>query len=345
MKHHLRLACLALFFLAACGESTNDDSTEIIPAPVPFSEVAPSGASALTDGSLVQHIVFADDIPNRQRELLRNDLSIIDNWDGTIKDDAAERMKSLLGLTNADREELSFWLKQRLKYFVRDDLSRYNLGLIFPGMKQVGLQILGDAGKKEEENTGASNIGTALYMQTLLERESRPELAYLILQVNEAWVPVLSPRAGIMRIGPALFNPLFQVNGADLKAISNSLQTIEVLFHEARHSDGNQGSGSLGFPHVNCPNSSRIPRELRGQPACDDALNGAYSVGAAVLRGLWSLCNRNCIEKEIVILQSIYLDRLSRLVVDESDGEALDSSEEPGFNEIDFSAYQAFRLR
>lgn len=345
MKHPFHLLYLLLIFLAACGGSEGNKGAEVIPAPVPFSEVAPSGPSALTAGSLTQHLVFADDIPGDQRELIRNDLSLIDKWDANISAEAADRLKNLLGLGEVNREELALWLKLRLKYFVRSDLSHYNLGLIFPNSKQVGLQVLGSAAEEEEENTGASNIGTALYMQTLIEQKDRPELAYLILQVNDAWVPVLNPRTGIIRIGPALFSPQFQVNSADMNAVSNALQTIEVLFHEARHGDGNMASSSLGFPHVNCPNIAAIPKELRGQPACDSAVNGAYSVGAAVLRALSNLCNRSCTPREASILQSIYLDRLSRVIVGESDGPALDSAEEPSFHEIDFSAFQAFKLR
>lgn len=337
------IAFVVLLLSVSCGRSSDSPQGDATPPPLPFTEVATS--LPLTSTPLSDSLIYASDIPADQVATLRQDLAVIDTWDGLMTASESQKLKDLLGLTQATPADLKLWFKVRMTYVLQSDLTRYQLGLVFGPDSEVGLQEFGSDDSLDEGNTGAGNIGTAIYLSTLEEQKSRSTLSYLIIRINDKWVPVLSPRVGLMRIGPALFDPDYQVNHDSIHALSNSLQRLEVLFHEARHSDGNQGAGSVGFPHINCPNDGTIPDELVGVPACDDSSNGAYSVGAAVLKPLMHLCERRCSLVEQEILKSIYLDRLSRVIGGSGPLKLLDPLPETGFNALNISDFRAFNLR
>ena len=332
-------------FLASisCGDAgTTQDENSVTP-PLPFSEVAVD--LPLTSGPLADYLIFANDVPRDQVMTLRQDLSVIDAWDGTMSTGESQRLKDLLEIASTTPTDLGIWFKTRMKYILQNDLTKYQLGLVFASQNQIGLQTLGNDDNQDDANTGGGNIGTAIYETTLTEKRNRDSLSYIIVRINDKWVPVLSPDVGLMRIGPALFDPDFQVNHSSIRALSNSLQRLEVLFHEARHSDGNEAAGSLGFSHVNCPDDGTVPSELVGVPACDDTGNGAYSVGAAVLKPLMHLCERRCSIPEQEILKSIYIDRISRVIPSGPNLKLLDPKPETGFNSVNISDFQAFTLR
>ncbi len=343
MKAHFFLMFSAFLLSVACGDAGTAEKEKIVQPPLPFSEVATG--LPLTSGPLSDYLTFSRDIAADQIATLRQDLKLIDTWDGKMTLAESQKLKDLLELRTVNPVEIGLWFKARMKYILRSDLARYQLGLVFASQNQVGLQELGIREKTDEFNTGGGNIGTAIYQTTLDEQSTRRSLAYLIIRINDKWVPILSPRVGLMRIGPALFDPDFQVNHVNLRALSNSLQRLEVLFHEARHSDGNQASGSLGFSHIICPDDGTVAPELVGVPACDNSSNGAYSVGAALLKSLLHLCEKQCSPTEREILNSIYLDRISRIAVKGGGLKVLDPNAETGFNSIDISDFQAIQLR
>jgi hypothetical protein len=334
-------------FLAACGSSSSTaKQPEFVSPPQPFSQT--SSPLPLTDGPLSEHLVFARDVPTTQVETLKKDLQVIDDWDGLISDNQKATLESLLGVGIASPSELSLWFKERIRYILRADLTTYQLGLVYGKDGRVGLQDLGPAEDAQDEaNTGGGNVGTAIYLTTLEEQRVRNGLSYIIILINDQWVPVLSPRVGLMRIGPALFDPNFQINPTNIRALANSIQRLEVLFHEARHSDGNSISKSTGFPHVNCPAGSLVPPELVGIPACDEVANGAYSVGAALLNPLIAYCRRTarCSDGELKGLEAIRLDRLSRVIRSTANLKTLDPTAETGFNALNIGDFEAFNLR
>ncbi|MES2746280.1 MAG: hypothetical protein V4655_12690 [Bdellovibrionota bacterium] len=347
MKTHGILFFALWSLLTACGSETKtSEGPQFVTPPLPFSRTLTT--LPLTDGPLAEHLIFARDVPGAQVDTLKSDLRIIDNWDGLMSATQQTTLEELLGDGVSTPESLSLWFKERIRYILRADLATYQLGLVYGKEGQVGLQELGPGENAEEEvNTGGGNIGTAIYLTTLDEQRVRGTLSYIVVLINDQWIPVLSPRAGLMRIGPALFDPNYQVNHTNVRAYSNSLQRIEVLFHEARHSDGNSSGGSTGFPHVVCPSGSLVPPELIGVPACDNTANGAYSVGAAVLDPLIDLCLRNarCSDAELKGLEAIRLDRLSRVIRSTATLKKLDPSPETGFNALNISDFRAFNLR
>jgi hypothetical protein len=346
MKPQLLAVLSAVFILTSCGDSASEKNTNERTEPsLPFSQV--TNSIPLTTAPLADYLIYASDVPAEQVNILRQDLALVDSWDGLMSASESQKLRDLLGLNSVGASDLSLWFKERIKYILQSDLSRYELGLVFGRETEVGLQELGATETGDEGNTGGGNIGTAIYLTTLEEQRSRSNLSYLIIRIDDRWVSVLSPRVGLMRIGPALFDPDYQVNHTNIRALSNSLQRLEVLFHEARHSDGNQASGSVGFAHINCPSDGTIPPELVGVPACDDMANGAYSVGAAVLKSLLHLCERRCTAIEQEVLRAIYLDRISRVTAGTANGslKLLDPTPETGFNAVNISDFQAFNLR
>lgn len=331
--------------LLGCGSESKSVDEESVAPPVPFSQT--TGPLLLTDAPLAEHLIFANDVPASQVNILKTDLRLIDTWDGLMTPTQRAKLESLLGTGVSTPDQLARWFKTRIRYILRADLATYQLGLVYGRDRRVGLQEMGPTDNETDEaNTGGGNIGTAIYLTTLEEQRVRSNLSYIMILINNVWVPVLSPQTGLMRIGPALFDPMFQINHTNIRAQSNSLQRLEVLYHEARHSDGNTASGSTGFPHVVCPNDGSIPKELVGIPACDDSTNGAYAVGAAVLDPLIAQCRRTarCSDAELKGLEAIKLDRLSR-VIRQGTLKTLDPRAETGFNALNISDFGAFNLR
>jgi hypothetical protein len=128
-----------------------------------------------------------------------------------------------------------------------------------------------------------------------------------------------SPRAGVAQIGKPLFEMAGDMTPEQQKEHEYVLTAmrLSVYFHEARHSDGH--GKSLGFMHAICPQG----HDYEGLPACDSSLNGAYTVGAEILKTFLKNC-KNCSEADQQVLALMYLDSTSRVMptVDEleSDG-------------------------
>lgn len=88
-----------------------------------------------------------------------------------------------------------------------------------------------------------------------------------------------STRVGLMRIGKNLMPDTNVSENYAQRAIRRAFR-LSVLFHEARHSDGN--GENANFPHVLCPMFTK--NELDFVAACDVASNGAYEAGSEVIQ-------------------------------------------------------------
>ena len=146
----------------------------------------------------------------------------------------------------------------------------------------------------------AENIGSESYAQA-----KQNGVAYDFESPEGKTIPVLSPRVGLISVS-GLFAPQFYPNPMLLKTEANSIYRLGVLFHEARHSDGS--GRHLGFPHNLCPEG----HDYAGQSACDDTLNGAYTVGAHVMNELMMNC-KDCSEEDLSSLQSSIHNDLQRV--------------------------------
>ena len=110
-----------------------------------------------------------------------------------------------------------------------------------------------------------------------------------------------------MKVGPGLFGADdLIVTTSEGHRIAKSLFRLNVLLHEARHGDGNTPAGTLSFAHALCPNDESIPEEIRGLPACGQAM-----------ASLLELCDGKCSERDRGTLQAVELDTISRLLIDD----------------------------
>lgn len=328
---------LAAFSLAACGSSSQGDRQDR-PAPGPRL-VEPSGSTG-APRIVDKHFILAPEIPAAQQSSLAQDLAIVENFNASLSAAENQEFRDTLGISGLDGASLYGWLRERLRFMIGRKLTDYNFALVYPAQQSYGYFKIGAEEDSIGENlTGAVNVGAGLfsYAGELANFERRDQ--YMRMQIAGQWVDVTTPRVGIMQIGPALFGVM--VNPQRPSAFANSALRIETLFHEARHSDGNRAGQSLGFTHINCPSNRGVAEELVGKAACDASSNGAYTVGALILRSLYRNCGLRCSEREIEILKAYYLDNVSRVIAPPSGSDArLDPTPEPGIRASDISQFK-----
>ncbi|HYX35166.1 MAG TPA: hypothetical protein VE954_18880 [Oligoflexus sp.] len=290
---------------------------------------------------LTNHIIFDKRVTDQAKAGLREDFLWIERYDLNTNASNDKALTEILQVQNLKAGSLTGWLKERIHYLIAEDLSVYKLAAINPGAKQLAIDYIPPAEDPEgNKSLAAAMIGTALFQASGALRRADPKYSYASIDINDEWIDANVLRNGVMQIGPALFNPDAQPS-EKVNAYANSAFRVSVLFHEARHADGNFNAGSFGFSHIPCPADAGIAQEFVGKPACDDSANGAYSVGYFVLKAYIAKCGNLCTAREKTVLNSILLDALSR-VVKPKDGSALpvrDLTPEKGFPKIDISGF------
>lgn len=269
------------------------------------------------------------------RSKIEKDLKIVENFNFNIKPN--DQILKVMGISTLNGQSASEWLNTRVNYVVSENaLSLFNLlikRVIFVDQKNVDYpnakiipyseeklvqQISAETDKAtnaENSFTVMSNIGAALYMGGKNERQIYGMKISRGLFKKAEKVLITSPRAGIIQIGEGLFSNELAVNVEDPNALANSIFRLGTFFHEARHSDGN--GKSLGFGHANCP----AGHDYAGQPACDENLNGPYTVGALMMAEMAKGRGENCSLKDKETLKLIILDSASRILKTTHKGE------------------------
>ncbi len=247
-------------------------------------------------------IRFHSSVPEDQLSALKTDLSYV--FTNPNQNPDAEFLQ-VTGLADGSGPVLHNWLNNRVRYIVGTDFNidralirRPKLGFRYPespipaalrGTQMTSIQIV------------MANIGSLVY---LLGKKSDKLYG---LYLDRRFVFIRSTRAGILQVGPGLFSDLFQINKTDPLAPANSVARGGILFHEARHSDGN-GEGA-GFLHEVCP-----PGHLfAGNHACELIGNGSYTVGGLAMRHLLKNCT-TCTTEEKAILSTQIADAFSRVI-------------------------------
>ena len=270
-------------------------------------------------------IMIAKNIKPELRTKIERDLNLIDSF--KFKGEAPKRTLEVMGLSTLNAETASGWLNQRVNYIISEKaLSLFNLlfkRVIFVEKKHVDfpnsdiipysmdkeVEFSLDSGVNQDKGfTVMSNIGSALYLGGKNQKQVYGfKVSRGFLRLSEK-VAVTSPRAGIIQIGEGLFAPELTINRQDPDALANSIFRLGTFFHEARHSDGN--GKSLGFMHMTCPKG----HDYEGQPACDESLNGPYTVGALMMTEMAKACEENCSEKDKSTLKMLVLDSANRIM-------------------------------
>lgn len=344
--------CLTLLpsLVAACGKSKGDDdkTTE-----TPYSgaegentggtvEVKTETGAAINNdvlNKLVAHFKFTSSMESEIINFIYYDFGTLASWNDTSRPSALNRLAKLYELSSVTSDTLSQWLMDRITYIFPDDGQALKFAFIVPQENRV-YQLSVDTGSGD--GVAASNIGGGLYSMYLDQQTQG--VKGLLLNFNSSYIPFLSPRTGVMQIGPNFFDTTDSLDTTDTQRRGfrtiKSLYRLSVLFHEARHSDGNANAGTLSFAHLICPSDGSVGEEYEGLPACDDKANGAYNVGGQILTALEGVCDGVCSQQETSVLETIHLDIMSRLLVDDIDANYGDGSPEPLLTPIDTRSYE-----
>ncbi|MBS1982536.1 MAG: hypothetical protein JST16_00075 [Bdellovibrionales bacterium] len=283
---------------------------------ISFSSLLMAGAQAGTN------LKTDASVPADQAALFRADLAVLDGLSELPADRQLQKIMHLPALT---QPALSNWLEERVQviigqkvdaektsYVEKKNYAYENPDLLPDDDDDDNVAEAPDAptaapetneAPDDDDNTLMQNVGISIYQ----DGKTSSELRAIDLSVGK--LEVTSPRTGIIQVGAALFNPKFGIGGEAASASShaNSLYRLSTLFHEARHSDGR--GKTLGFQHVKCP----AGHDLAGDYACDNNLNGPYTLDALLTKQLILSCTDCTVaEKEALKLQTA--DSLSRVV-------------------------------
>lgn len=231
-------------------------------------------------------IEFSDKIATEQVQALQTDMSYLNSY--VVENSRSS--ESLYYLLDLDKQtnSLEAWLTQRVKYIVEEDFD-----------------VKYEAPSANSTIT-MTNIG-AYYNFRALNENLDFSFAFQSHDHTEIIIPN-SPRVGIIQIGKNLFSQRFQIDKLNLNAPVNSIQRLSVLFHEARHSDG-QGE-YLGFRHVVCPTG----HDYEGRMACDEAINASYNIAANIIIELLKNCSTECSPSKKQMLKLMALDNKNRVI-------------------------------
>lgn len=279
-------------------------------------------ASLLATSAVSAHasdILLSKSIKSGLRTKIERDLSLLSAF--KFKGDTSEQTLKLMGLNSLNAVSAEDWLEERVNYVIEENaLSPLKLllkksifiereGVLFPNPNSVPHALAtGHLAAEEEGMVVMSNIGAGLYMAGKAEKKVYGMKISRGLLKPGLKVAVESPRTGIIQIGEGLFAREATINNNNQDALANSINRLGTFFHEARHSDGN--ASSLGFAHTKCP----AGHDMEGAYACDENLNGPYTIGAVMTAEMLKSCNDSCSEREKEILKIIILDSQSRVM-------------------------------
>jgi hypothetical protein len=351
----LYYAPLLLVLIFGCGkkeavEEDDEASTEEAGSEDPASEdpgsespgsqdPTPEDPVVSVEQSLITHFKFAASVDADTRAFILSDFKTLALWDSTPQTSQIAKLRTLINLTDINARSLSTWLQERVTYILPDDGSNFRFAYIVPQHQTVYGSFVSNSGNS---GLAARNWGGILY--NIYQNQHGNGADGLLFQFDDQLLPYRSPRTGIMQIGPNLFGADDSLSGDDEASVGHrmtkSLFRLNVIFHEARHSDGNTAAGNLSFEHAVCPSDGSVPPELAGEMACDGKWNGAYNVGRQVLDTLLNSCDSKCSEPDRAQLESIVIDLLSRVLVDDDPANYGSEDPQPELPSIDTSSYQ-----
>jgi hypothetical protein len=281
-------------------------------------------ASFLATAAIAQanDITLSRGIKNHLRDKIERDMNVLENL--KFKTSPEEGTLKLMGVSELNAQTATNWLSERVNYVIEENaLSVLKLlikksvyverqGVDFPNNDVLPYSMdpknKASLFNEEEGVVVMSNIGAGLYMAGKNESKVYGMKISRGLLKKGIRVSVESPRSGIIQIGEGLFMKEITVNNDKPESVANSINRLATFFHEARHSDGN--GSSLAFAHSPCP----AGHDMAGTYACDEGLNGPYTIGAVMTKEMLKSCDETCTEREKEILKIIILDSQNRIM-------------------------------
>ncbi|RZA26948.1 MAG: hypothetical protein EOP10_01870 [Proteobacteria bacterium] len=297
----------------ACGKSSKSDKQD--------SQASVANANLIFDESLSTSLT-AD---------IGKDLNSLRTWYNDKNVDSINNLKKILNLNEISGPILESWFYDRIQYVIS-----YKTNVKFSYAYAVDRELVNfDIKLRSSPNIVAANLSAGLIEQvkdkTVEDRDA------VFLHINGLKKQLLSAHKGVMMIGAG-----YEIDHEEAKKIPivNSIRHIAAMLHEARHSDGNVKSKTLGMSHVQCPASKG--EELEGQYACDNSWNGPYNVGAYVSEGLAAQCSAGCTENEKLILSFVILDLKSRILVENKAANYWDATPEKSLPTLGIDGFTTF---
>ena len=280
-------------------------------------------------------IIISESIQPKLSANIASDLNLIETIHFNEK--ANPLTLDVMGLETLTGQSAKSWLNERVSYIISEDALSFNnlilrnalflqdSGVQYPhadvlpyslnDQSQINIFEKPDGNNSEKSFTVMNNIGSAIYMGGKKSNEIYGMNISRGFKKTDK-VIINSPRIGIIQIGKGLFARELMVNNRNAKSFANSIFHLGVLFHEARHSDGN--GKSLAFAHAICP----AGHDYAGQAACDENLNGPYMVGALMMAEMTRASEGQCSLKEREMLKLVVVDSLMRVLKTTHTGEA-----------------------
>ncbi len=282
--------------------------------------------------SIYGNFLYSKKIPLYQIKTLEKDLSAFEKFNiyhfGREEDD---ELLKIFNLTDLNSYNLKKWLHKRVSIILDSDPSyRFYYPFVVESLNQRYPKTPFPAKKFTKQRGDHSqhsmstdklkimnNVGAKLYFYGKKNHSLisiNPKLVSIANngrrdRVFSKTFFITSPRNGLIQLEKDFFT--YSYNIFKNEGPGAQIFRLSVLFHEARHSDGN--GKHLAFFHYYCPKDHLYA----GQGACDNNTNGPYSVGAHVIRKLTERCS-SCTSREREILKMKYLDNLSRIIVDDN---------------------------
>lgn len=267
--------------------------------------------SALGCGSDPEHMVvltYDASLSENQRGIVEDDLRFFANLENLTSSTGPE----LLGISDFSSLSLSYWLAERVKYIVGNTYDENSFTVHEEDVdygddtsnkedpsdeKDVSIGVLNG----QDTQILMANYGGVVYL------EGKKESKIYSISVANTDIVVASPRVGVILAGDYVFT--LQTNDGSVEDDVMRFFRLSVLFHEARHSDGN--GSNVCFPHSECPEG----HDYEGSIGCDTASNGAYQVSVVTLNAFYEACN-NCDSKDHEVLTALIADFESRILDD-----------------------------
>jgi len=240
--------------------------------------------------------LFDASVPGDHREAINGDLTMLagssfDSYAASIRNDATQ----VIGTSDLNGGTLARWFYERVRVILGAGFNWEANSYAVSAIQEL------DEPRTNATVTVMFNLGSHLYLKSVNEGR------YYGLQTDNGFITATTPRVGLVQIGEGMFTDN-QINGSSRESQANRFLRLAVMFHEARHSDGN--GSDAGFPHAKCTSGS-----YNGRYACEGYSNGPYAV-QAYTAAVFAMSCTQCTQSEYQTLLAFVGDYASRLQPD-----------------------------